>query len=68
MPDITMTISQGLNDKIVSRWGSVANWKLWVRNSTKADIFNAAVNDANIVAMAAVEAARKAVEAQDTSL
>jgi hypothetical protein len=63
-----MTISQGLNDKIVTRWGSVANWKMWVRASTKADIYNAALNSAEINARALVEVARVAADAVDATL
>lgn len=68
MPDITFSVSQGLNDRIIARWGSVANYKVWLRATTKADIFNAAVNNANIVAMAQVAAARVAAAAVDAGL
>lgn len=66
--DQTITLSDALNAKVIARWGSVLAWKQWVRAATKADIYNAAVNAAQVQARALVASAEAAAAAQRDSL
>jgi hypothetical protein len=57
MPDVTLNYSQGMEDKIIAKHGTIAAYKQWVKRCTKDDIRNHMVNNAQIAANAALEAA-----------
>ena len=38
MANVSITISDGLQSRIINQWGDVATWKLWVREQTRSHI------------------------------
>lgn len=68
MPDLTIPVSAALDVKIKTRWGSIAAWRQWVRDITKADIRNATIADAQIRAAALIAQAERDATAEDAAL
>jgi hypothetical protein len=38
MADVSINISDGLEGKIVARWGTVLAWKQWVKEKTRGEL------------------------------
>ena len=68
MPDVNVNLSDALNTKILTRWGTIAAWKQWVKDKSKLEIAEAEARQIDADAEAQRQAARAAAEVANAAL